>query len=181
MCFIFSGARFWYLVTELRLNYNILKPNLAKIQCPHPSSFFFLFKVHFIKESIRESHIDKLPTQLKDMAKLHLADLCQKTATHPDKTPQIYSNFYINQSFSFVSIQIHQRYFGLCPPYLQWYKDWQSMGGALLNQFNLRVLTFAKKEKKEKKRCSKIYLTLSKNQIRFDLLELPTEGLRTVR
>lgn len=47
--------------------------------------FFINFKVYLIKMSIRKSHIDKLPTQLKDMEKLFFPDLCQKakTATRP--------------------------------------------------------------------------------------------------
>lgn len=62
----------------LAVQFHYLKMVYSHSSLFPPSSSFIIFKGPFIKMSIRKSHIDKLPTQLKDMGNLCLADLCQK-------------------------------------------------------------------------------------------------------
>lgn len=83
-----------------------------------------------------------------------------KTETHPHKM-EIYSNFYIDQSFSFVSIRIHQKYFGLCPPYLPCYKDYERSVIELIQYEGPQICL--KKPKKTKKVLKNISYAVQKS------------------
>lgn len=95
----------WFQLFVIRWQFNsiILRWFTATILSSSRPHLFIIFKVHLIKMSIRKSHIDELPTQLKDYGKLVLGGSVpkMKTATHPCITAQSQSSFYVNQRSPF--------------------------------------------------------------------------------
>lgn len=94
---------FQLFVISWQFNSIILRWFTATIPSSSLPHLFIIFKVHLIKMSIRKSHIDKLPTQLKDYGKLVLGGSVPKTktATHPCVTARSQSSFYVNRRSPF--------------------------------------------------------------------------------